>query len=258
MIADLRCQCRLTMSDAADRSAERVQRLRESVIAAVRSGGTGIDVMAEICDVCVQLLPVDGAAVSLFGRDGGRETLHSSDPVIARLESVQSTLGEGPGVEAFTARRPVLVPDLAHAPSNAWPVFGAETAALPVAAFYAFPLQIGAIAIGALDLYRQRPGWFSKAELASALRLGDVATLALMGTRVDATAADAEDDWLAKLPHGGSAVHQATGMLIAQYRIPADQALARLRGYAFGAGRLVEDVSLDLVARRLSPADIEI
>lgn len=246
------------MSDAEDGTAERVQRLRESVIATMRAGDTGVDVLAVICDACVQLLRVDGAAISMVGRDGDRETMHASDTVMGRLESVQSTLGEGPGFEALTTRRPVLVPDLAHGPANAWPVFAAETAALPVAAFFAFPLQIGAIAIGVLDLYRQSSGWFSNDELAAALRLGDVATLALMGTQVDATAAATEDEWLAKLPHGGSAVHQATGMLIAQHDIPADQALVRLRGYAFRTGRLIEEVALDLTDRRLSPAEIEI
>jgi hypothetical protein len=56
---------------------------------------------------------------------------------------------------------------------------------------------------------------------------------------------------------GREQVHQATGMLIAALRIPAAQALVRLRGYAFATGRLVDDVARDIVARRLSPFDLD-
>jgi AmiR/NasT family two-component response regulator len=46
-------------------------------------------------------------------------------------------------------------------------------------------------------------------------------------------------------------VHQATGMLIAHLDVPAAEALARLRAYAFGHDRALRDVAADLVAGRL-------
>lgn len=45
-------------------------------------------------------------------------------------------------------------------------------------------------------------------------------------------------------------------MLIAEYHVPPDHALARLRGHAFAAGRSVDAVAADLTARRLHPAQI--
>lgn len=245
------------MSDAREGAVTQVERLRDSVIAALRVDDTDFGILAEVCDTCVRLLPIDGAAISVVSRDGERETLYTSDTAIQRIEAIQSMLGEGPGIEAFKSRRPVLVPDLAHDSANSWPVFAAETASLPVAAIFAFPLYIGAIPVGAIDFYRRRSGWFTDDQLAIALRLVDVATLALLGTQTGGLTAGTGDERLADLPHGSSIVHQATGMLIAQFQIPADQALARLRGYAFSAGLLVEDVALDLTARRLSPGDID-
>jgi hypothetical protein len=41
------------------------------------------------------------------------------------LTSTRSLLGEGPCVEAFTQRRPVLVPDLAEVADSRWPIFAA-------------------------------------------------------------------------------------------------------------------------------------
>ena len=45
----------------------------------------------------------------------------------------------------------------------------------------------------------------------------------------------------------------ATGMLILALRAPAPDALAMLRGYAYVAGRTVDDVAILLLERRLRP-----
>jgi len=42
-------------------------------------------------------------------------------------------------------------------------------------------------------------------------------------------------------------------MLIAEFRISADHALARLRGYSYMTGRLVDEAADNLVARRPAP-----
>ncbi|MDH4365795.1 MAG: ANTAR domain-containing protein, partial [Acidimicrobiia bacterium] len=50
-------------------------------------------------------------------------------------------------------------------------------------------------------------------------------------------------------------VHQAAGMVSAQLDVSVAQALIRLRGYAFGQGRLLADVARDVVDRRLRFGD---
>jgi hypothetical protein len=80
----------------------------------------------------------------------------------------------------------------------------------------------------------------------------DAATLALLNVQ---TGVVNGERW-APLPRGREQVHQATGMLIAALGIPAEQALARLRGHAFATGRLVDEVAHDIVAGLLLPLDI--
>ncbi len=46
-------------------------------------------------------------------------------------------------------------------------------------------------------------------------------------------------------------VHQATGMILAQLGVPAQDAFVRLRAYSFAHRRPVGDVARDVVARRL-------
>lgn len=50
-------------------------------------------------------------------------------------------------------------------------------------------------------------------------------------------------------------IHQATGMVLVQLGVTAEEALARMRGYAFVHGRLLIDVAGDLVSRRLGFAE---
>lgn len=242
------------MTDPPGRS-ESLDPVRAAITAALHDQASGVEVVRRLCQACLDLLPVDGASVSVMTDTDNRETLYASDEVIAHVEAVQFTLGEGPCFEAFHAGRPVLVPDLAAAVALSWPLFAAEMVDQPVAAVFAFPLQSGAIRIGAMDLYRRTPGWLSAEQIAIALYAVDIAALALLAAQ--AGALDEDGQVWADLPLHREQVHQATGMVIAALGVSAAQALARLRGYAFAAGRLVDDVARDIVARRLSPYDLD-
>ncbi|WP_394619617.1 GAF and ANTAR domain-containing protein [Lentzea sp. JNUCC 0626] len=233
---------------------ESVSRARATVMAALRDNENNLNALARVIRACVDVLPVDGASVSVLSGPRERETLYATDELAARIEDVQFGLGEGPCFEAFASRRPVLVPDLAQASAVEWPVFASTLATLPVGAIFAFPLQAGAIGVGAVDLYRRRPGWLSGDELAVALEVVDLMTAVLLGLLLG----DTEDTDGARdvLSPGREQVHQATGMLIAAFTISADEALARLRGYAFVRDRPLDEVAHDIVTRRLSPLEL--
>lgn len=234
-----------------------IEGLRESILDALRSGAGMVDSVARAGRVCVALLPIDGVSISLMSGASLGEVVSASDEIIRVVESLQFTLGEGPCFEAVDLGRPVLVPDMAAEIGAAWPVLATEVARLQVGAFYAFPLQSGAIRVGAMGMYRRRPGWLSSSELSSILQIVDIMTLALLGLAVAENDADVGYAWLEDLPHHRDVVHQATGMMIAGHGISAAVALVRLRGHAFATGRLVEDVARDITTRRLLINDIE-
>ncbi len=99
---------------------------------------------------------MDGVAIMLRGDDGAGSIFGRSDDVVGGLEDLQFTLGEGPGIDAHTSGRPVFEPHLAE--STLWPVFAAAAEEAGMLACFAFPLSVGAIRLGALDLYRGRSG----------------------------------------------------------------------------------------------------
>lgn len=222
-----------------------------------------------VCRTAERLLGVDGACVSLIVGGQHRGVLCASDPVLARVEAAQFNLAEGPCWDATTSFRPVLVPDFAGSLAAAWPVFAAQTATEPVGAFYAFPLPPLADGLGALAMYRRKPGRLAAEMFDAAVALADLATVALLGLPVcdpdldglhlnldldsDRASDSAENAWAGSVLRDNAAVNQATGVIMAEFRIDAAQALARLRGYSFVTGRSLVEIADDLVSRRLQP-----
>lgn len=217
-----------------------------ALLAIGRDSVDGAELAGQICRACVGGLAVDGAGISLLTGTVSRETVCASDETMAWVEDLQYTLGEGPCVEAAVTGQPVLVPDVRDAARQSqWPVFAAAVLErTAVGALFAFPLQLGAINLGVLDLYCTAPGPMGTVALRDALQGADTAALMLLGLTSEGGLGDHSGN-------GRAEVHQATGMVIAQLGVDAQVAFARLRGYAFSHEQLLSEVARDVVARRL-------
>ena len=205
-----------------------------------------------ICQLCVQTLGVTGAGISLVTDTGNRGVVCATGDVSGRIEDLQFTLGEGPCIDAVRAGAPALVADLDEPHDTVverWPTFleGAGTAG--ARAVFAFPLRIGAITLGALDLYRDRPGELDGGQLAAALLAADAAAIALLHLDAGRDEAFADDLDAGRTYH--LQVHQATGMVQRQLDVQTDEALLRLRSRAFATDRPLAAVATDVVQRRL-------
>jgi hypothetical protein len=183
---------------------------------------------------------------------GHRGVVCATDAVSAKIEDLQLSLGEGPCIDAASSGGPVLVPDLANGADVAterWPTFMEGAAGAGVRAVFAFPLRVGAISVGVMDLYRDSPGDLSATQLPAALVAADAAALALLHLDVDGAGAFADDqDSRASYQ---MQVHQATGMVMAQAGVTIEQAFLMLRARAFADGRPLAALATDVVARRV-------
>jgi hypothetical protein len=121
-------------------------------------------------------------------------------------------------------------------------------------AVFGFPLRVGAIRIGALNLYRDSPGPLDDDQHADALVLAGVAARAVLTMQ-----ADAPPGMLGAALEVGSdfrfVVHQASGMIAAQLEVDVGEALVRLRAHAFAHDRPLTAVAQDVVTRRLRFSD---
>ena len=203
-----------------------------------------------LCDVCAEVTGMSGAGIMLMSDDVPRGSVCTTNAVSALIEDLQYALGEGPCIDACHEDQPVLEPDLARPVTSRWLGFTEPAVVAGVRAVFGFPLHVGAVRLGALDLYRDRPGRLTDDQHAEALVMADVAAEAVLVLQAGAPPGQlaAELEANANFRY---AVHQAAGMLSVQLEVSVGDALIRLRGYAFGNGRPLIEVAEDVVARRL-------
>jgi len=195
---------------------------------------------------CCRRTGLDGAGVSMVTANGSREPLHATDPVAWEIERLQFALGEGPCVDVSSSGEPVFVADIADDKDptlRGWPVFRGEAARTGVRAIFAFPVHVGAVHLGAVDMYRKSRGPLSHDEVDTARSSMDRVAVALL---------DRPTGYVGHDPGSVSdvLVHQAAGMVMAQIDSSIEEALVRLRAAAFAEGRTVSALAADVVQRR--------
>jgi hypothetical protein len=203
-----------------------------------------------LCVVAAEITGTTGAGIMIGGASGPHGSLCSTDERSALIEDLQFTLGEGPGVDAHRFGRASIEPDLADSALVRWAAFVPAAVAAGVRAVCSFPVRVGVVRLGALDLYRDRPGPLSDSQRADAFVLADMAARAILALRADpaptgpAVAPDAEADF-------HLVVHQAAGMVSVQLAVSVPEALVRLRAHAFAVGKPINDVAAAVVGRDL-------
>jgi hypothetical protein len=215
-----------------------------------RPDGT-VGLLRRACGVAVQALSASGAGVTVMTGDGVRGVSAASDPGSARLEELQFTLGEGPCLEAYASRRPVLIPELADGAMTRWPAYTPAVVGTGVRGVFAFPLQIGAARLGVLDVFRDRAGALTADELRRAVVLADATVAALLDHHEHHDGGDAGRADLDEAIEDRAELFQAQGMVMVQLGISIGEAMARMRAYAYTQDRRLSDVAHDVVARRL-------
>ena len=201
------------------------------------------------------LFDIDAAAISLVFEGGTSGTLGSSGASARSYDELQFTLGEGPCLDAVALRAPILVSDLTNLDDNRWPVYGPAMLDLKIRGIFAVPVVLAGEHVGALDLFRARPGVLDGEEIAGAVlaaALASIPLLDLMDADLQAAVNDPNSDAWAELSALSRAeVSQATGMLVAQLNVEPAAALVRLRAHAYATGCSATDVARDILDRRL-------
>jgi hypothetical protein len=199
---------------------------------------------------CCRSTGLSGAGVTMLTVKGSREPFHATDATARVIEQLQLMLGEGPCVEATSRGAPVMVADIADdrdETSRRWPMFRVEALRAGIRAIFAFPMRVGAIDLGSVDMYRADPGGLSDRQVGKALLSVDRVAISILdqpgeyGPMEPGTVSDV-------------LVHQAAGMVMVQANVSIEEALLRLRATAFAEGRALGELARDVVngRRRLS------
>jgi hypothetical protein len=200
----------------------------------------------------VSVLPVSGASVSVLSAQIGQNTIASTDSTASRLDELQFDLGEGPCWEALAQHQAVQEPAVQSVDSTRYPLFTqalrSDVLGSTVRAMFAFPLVVGSLDIGAVDLWAPNEGALDEEQVSDAASLADIAARQVLrrvlGTVPELTSAD--DSILSRRE-----IHQATGMVLVQLDVTAEDAALLLRAHAFATNRTLGSIANDVVEHRL-------
>ncbi|MDQ6895319.1 MAG: ANTAR domain-containing protein [Actinomycetota bacterium] len=258
--------------------------MRAELGAAIASAPSGLATADQLCNACVDLLGVDGAAISVVFDGASQGTYGSSSEASRRLDEYQFTFGEGPCLDATAADAVVYAPDLDTAAEHRWPAYTEAVLGDGIGAVFALPVRLTSACIGVLDLFRLRPGPLQGDELAGGMLAAELAVLPLLALMnqvndeqdahdtnsddIDRDDIDSDDldDIDGGRPRGDSTdqggseppmemdrveVYKATGILIAQLDVDAPEALARLRAHAVATGATASEVAREILDQGL-------
>jgi len=206
---------------------------------------------ARLCEVAAEVAGMSGAGVMLLAAGRPQASVCTTDEVSSLIEEAQYTLGEGPCVDAHRLGEVVSEPSLVADGAARWASFSRRAFEAGARAVFGYPVRIGTVRLGALNLYRSQPGHLDDDQHANALVMADVCARAILASYSDARESGLGIDIDEDLTVWG-VVHQAAGMVSVQLDISVDDSLVRLRAYAFRTDRLVSDVARDVVERHLS------
>ena len=220
------------------------------ILTRLSAGGSDKPEAARLCEVCADVAGMSGAGIMLMAGDEQQGSVCSSDGVSHLIEELQYTLGEGPCVDAHQQGGPVLEPDLVDPVTPRWLAFTPSAVEAGARAVFGFPLRVGAVRLGALNLYRDQAGPLTEDQYADALVLAGVAAQAVLAIQAQAP----PGALAAELEEGANfrfVVHQASGMVAVQLGVSVAEALLRLRAHAFANDRLLAEVAEEVVGRKL-------
>jgi hypothetical protein len=210
---------------------------------------------ARLAQAVVNVLPIAGAGISIFGDSMAEVPVGASDDTAAYAERLHFSTAEAP--QLSTDRRAmVFAPETVLA--DRWPQFyNWLSTQTPYHAIAVVPLHTRWTEVGALNLYCHHSRDLLNLQPGDLQALSERITTTLLIT--EAPAVESPPPWLsARSAATRRQVFVAMGMLAQASGIVLDDALALLRAHAYASGRTVDEVAADLISARIPVERLEL
>jgi transcriptional regulator with GAF, ATPase, and Fis domain len=204
-----------------------------------------IDFLHTLATRSVELLDADAAGIMLADQHGGLHVMASSTEEARLLELYELQNNEGPCLDCFQSGRPVVRDDL-PAMRSSWPAFTKELQGLGFHSAQALPMRLRDETIGALNLFRLRPGRLTEADLSIGQAMADVATVGLIQERAIA-ASELLATHLQTALTSRVQLEQAKGVLAQRAGLRMDEAFQVMRAYSRSHNRRLSDVAAQII-----------
>jgi transcriptional regulator with GAF, ATPase, and Fis domain len=202
---------------AADTS-HRLARTPGDLAVAMQAQKGTADTLRAIVDAAPHIVP--GARWAGISMIHGRqvEAKVPTHPIVAKLDELQSELGDGPCLTALRDHHTVQIDDMST--DTRWPQFARQATELGVHSLLSFQLFVRSQTLGALNLYGGEAGVFAADSVQVGTILAQHAAVALSG-------ATAQNHFQAALA-SGDVIGQAKGILMHRDKITGLQAFTVL------------------------------
>src|SRR3954466_9629119 len=127
-----------------------------------------VDLLTLLSHRCVEVFDVGAVGIMLAGADGRLHVMASSSETVRILEILELQADEGPCLDCYRSGEAVVNQDLAAAVDGRWPRFAPVAIAAGFRSAPSLPMRLRGSIIGAINLFRTRPGELDQSELALA------------------------------------------------------------------------------------------
>lgn len=213
-----------------------------------------VDLLTTLVDRCVEVLDVAAAGIMLAAPGGELQLITASSETMRLVELFELQTAEGPCLDSFRSRRPVVNQDLTNAAAR-WPQFAPMAVEQGFRAADAIPMRLRGQIIGALNLFRIETGSLNDGDVLAAQALADIATIAILQNR-HTVATHELNAQLETALSSRIVIEQAKGMIAERRNVAADQAFTHLRTYARSHNLRLADVARSTIDGSLDPSAI--
>jgi GAF domain-containing protein len=189
-----------------------------------------VDFLDQLTDRVAAVSGADAVGLVLADVHGVLQFMAASNDAGKGLELFQLQASEGPCLDAFTTRQPVVNADLGHA-ADVWPTFAPRARAAGFVSVHAFPMRLREQVIGALNLFGRDAVTFADDEVRVVQSLADIATIAILQER-NIAHAEVLTTQLQGALNSRIVIEQAKGALSRTEGVSVDEAFVLLRDRA--------------------------
>jgi GAF domain-containing protein len=207
-----------------------------------------VDGLAEIARDIIGA--AQGAGVSLMDRDGKRLSVGATDPRVREADDLQYELGEGPCITAWSSGLPVLLTDTRT--DSRWQQWSAAATSAGIRSCLSVPLLHKQTGLGAMKVYSDHVGAFSKADQELLMNLARSAAALLGHIQASDTPQRISNDVKASLADR-DAIGIARGILMERLNLDKQAAMNHLIDTATETNTTITEVAALINERQDGP-----
>lgn len=210
-----------------------------------------VDFLHRLTEHAAFISGAGAVGLMLADHQGRLQHLASSTDTARMLELYQLQVGEGPCLDCFDTKAPVVNADLAAA-TDRWPQFAPAATAAGFSSVHAFPMRLRGTIIGALNLFASADVAIAPTEVRVVQSLADIATISILHER-NLRRSEALTEQLQGALNSRVVIEQAKGALAQMDGITPEAAFEVLRVRARSTRQKLVVVAEEVLGRISRP-----